>query len=110
MCKRTPYDSSCDALVLGSLMKGFLFLGVAENFDHSNVGSIKKMFNGIESLQIEIPPSKALSSHKDLCDPLPQLLSEVRGIICKSIKGIDMKHYKARTTAAVAKWEIFNYS
>lgn len=119
MCKLGKPDEGCDALILGSLMRGFLTLGIAQDFNHSTIRSIKGLSGGIKKLQMEFFPSygdlySRTNAHKQHCDPLPQIKTEIHGIVNK-IKGIDLSchnHQRTsqRTRAAAAKWDIFTYS
>jgi hypothetical protein len=115
ICKCATPSEGCDAMILGSLMKGFQSLGIAKDFDQFTLKSIKQMSEGIEKLRIEfIPPiSKDFyylqSGHKDKCDPIPHLKAEINAIVGQ-IKGLDLKSYKPqKTKAAAAGWNIFTY-
>lgn len=125
-CKAPTNNAACDAIILGSMIKGFIALGVAESFDRFELMSIERIYAGLKSLRIEYLPmercptcglgeqckcfKKTVYDHKKNCDPLPELMAQI-GKIYDEVKGLSLDDFKGKEAkTATASWELFKYT
>lgn len=136
LCKATTKTETCDATILGSIMKGFRSLGLVPDFDKFILKSIKDMEEGIKKLRIEFLESQGSAGysgncngcryggsyshncrpqpvyHSSTCSFLPELHEKINKAT-EGIKGLNLDDFKSSKTkgagANVGKWDLFEY-
>lgn len=119
ICKQS--SEACDAIVLGSIMKGLRSLGLVPDFDNFILKSVSEMKKGIEGLQIEFLRSSRCNrcsrysaghDHETTCSFLPELHQKISTAI-EGIVGLSLNDFKdpgeRSAGASVGKWDIFDY-
>lgn len=119
-------SETCDAIILGSIMKGFRSLSIVPDFDKFILKSVSEMKEDIVELRIEFIKATSLhcgrcsrhygsdssEDHESTCSFLPELhrklSTAVEGITGLSLSGFkDSKENSAEVS--VGKWDIFDY-
>lgn len=120
ICKQS--SDACDAIVLGSIMKGLRSLGLVPNFDKFILKSVSEMKEGTEGLRIEFLGSRSRCSrcsrssgygdHEATCSFLPELHQKVSTAV-EGIVGLSLNDFKdlgeSSAGESVGKWNIFDY-
>lgn len=133
LCKYTSNPTeTCDATILGSIMKGFRSLGLVPDFDKFILKSVSAMQEGIKGLRIEFLSVAAVSpnngsycyscgggrsnstvvNHKNTCSFLPELHEKIDAAV-DVIQGLSLGDFKGSkdnsAEASVGKWDLFDY-
>lgn len=121
ICKQS--SETCDAMVLGSIMKGLRSLGLVPNFDKFILKSVSEMKEGIEGLRIEFLKTRSSrcsrcsrysgnEDHEATCSFLPELHQKISTAV-EGIVGLSLNDFKdlgeRSAVAGVGKWNIFEY-
>lgn len=119
ICSRS--SETCDAIILGSIMKGFRSLGLVPDFDKFILKSVSEMKEGIEGLRIEFLNTTSLycgrcsrrsEDHESTCSFLPNLHQKLSTAV-EGITGLSLNSFKESkensAEASVGKWDIFDY-
>lgn len=122
-------SETCDAIILGSIMKGLRSLGLVPDFDKFILKSVNEMKKGIEGLRIEFLEATSLycgrcskrhyndhghgsESHESTCSFLPELHQKISTAV-EVITGLSLNGFKDSgensAEASVGKWNIFDY-
>lgn len=139
LCKYSSGPTeTCDAMILGSIMKGLRSLGLVPDFDKFILKSVSEMQIGINAIRIEFLGTGAAASggastycgycgsyhcassnrnntganHKSTCSFLPDLRQKIATVV-DGIKGLSLTDFKRTAEKSaevnVAKWDLFDY-
>lgn len=137
LCKYSPGPTeTCDAVILGSIMKGLRSLGLVPDFDKFILKSVSEMQIGINAIRIEFlgtgtaagsraycnhcgnyhcaasNRSNINTSHASTCSFLPDLHGKIATAV-NEIKGLSLADFKRTAGKSVgantAKWDLFDY-